>query len=242
MTEIILGLITGTLIGLVGVGGILLAPLLVFFLDMDIHSAMATCSWSFLFTGLTGSFTYARKKSVSWPMVLWISIGIIPGAVLGAVTNADLSKTTLLIILALLIGFSGVHALFKKMDTTTPPIKLKVWILGLIGFGLGFGSALTGTGGPVLLIPILLFLHFPVLKSIGVSQVIQLPIALFATLGFYFDKQVDIDFALGTKLGVVQALAVFLGAYIAHRISTRKLQKIVAVILIGVACFMLFYK
>ena len=65
MTAIILGIITGTLIGMVGVGGILLAPLLVYFLKMDIHVAMATCSWSFLFTGITGSVTYIRKKSVN---------------------------------------------------------------------------------------------------------------------------------------------------------------------------------
>ncbi len=44
---------TGTLIGMVGVGGVLLAPLLVYFLGMEIHPVMATYSWSCLFTGIT---------------------------------------------------------------------------------------------------------------------------------------------------------------------------------------------
>ena len=68
MIPVLLGLLTGTLIGLLGVGGILLAPLLVFFLTLDLHLAMATCSWSFLFTGISGTVTYARKKSISWTM------------------------------------------------------------------------------------------------------------------------------------------------------------------------------
>ncbi len=48
------GILTGLLIGLVGVGGVLLAPLLHYVWDVDLHRAMATSSWSFLFTGVPG--------------------------------------------------------------------------------------------------------------------------------------------------------------------------------------------
>ena len=237
MIPVCLGLLTGTLIGMVGVGGILLAPLLVYFLSMDLHLAMATCSWSFLFTGISGTITYARKKSVSWQMVGWLSSGILPGALLGAVTNGWLPVSVLTVILAILIAFSGVNSLFKRADSRDPRTTVDYRLLILIGFGIGFGSALTGTGGPVLLIPVLMYLRVPVLTSIGVSQVIQLPIAIFATIGFCIYG--EIDFELGTLLGLVQALAVILGAYIAHRISTGRLRQIVAITLIGVACFML---
>lgn len=237
MIPVCLGVLTGTLIGMVGVGGILLAPLLVFFLTMDLHLAMATCSWSFLFTGISGTLAYARKKSVAWQMVGWLSGGILPGALLGAVTNGWLPVSVLTVILAILIAFSGVNSFFKKADTKDPRTTVDYRLLILIGFGIGFGSALTGTGGPVLLIPILMYLRVPVLTAIGVSQVIQLPIAIFATIVFYVYG--EIDFELGTLLGIVQALAVILGAYIAHKISTDRLRQMVAITLIGVACFML---
>ena len=237
---LVLGLMTGTLIGMVGVGGVLLAPLLVWFLGMDMHLAMATCSWSFLFTGITGTVSYARKKSVSWQMVGWLAIGIVPGAMLGAKTNSVLSETALTVILALLIAFSGINTFFKQADSDNPRTTVNYLLLILIGLGLGFGSALTGTGGPVLLIPFLFLMRVPVLTAIGVSQVIQLPIAVSATFGFY--RHGNINFSLGTFLGVVQALGVILGAYIAHSISTTALRRIVAVALIGVACFMLIFK
>lgn len=237
MIPVLLGLLTGTLIGLLGVGGILLAPLLVFFLTLDLHLAMATCSWSFLFTGISGTVTYARKKSISWTMAGWLTCGIFPGALLGAIINGWLSVSILTVILAFLIAFSGANAFFKKEAPPELSKSVDGRLLILIGFGIGFGSALTGTGGPVLLIPVLMLLQVPVLTAIGVSQVIQLPIAVFATIGFCVNGK--IDFQLGTLLGLVQAVAVILGAYLAHRMPINRLRQMVAVALIGVAGFML---
>ena len=77
---ILIGLLTGTLIGTVGVGGILLTPLLMFFVGTELHIAQATSSFSFLFTGVMGAYFYARKKSIAWDQVGWISLGILPAA------------------------------------------------------------------------------------------------------------------------------------------------------------------
>ena len=41
---------------------------------------------------------------------------------------------------------------------------------------------LSGTGGPLVLVPILTFLSMPLLAVIGLSQAIQIPIAVFATI------------------------------------------------------------
>jgi uncharacterized membrane protein YfcA len=66
MLYFIVASITGMLIGMVGIGGILLAPMLVYLADIDLHIAMATSSWSFLFTGIAGTVAYARKGTISW--------------------------------------------------------------------------------------------------------------------------------------------------------------------------------
>ena len=111
---LVLGLITGTLIGTVGIGGILLSPLLVFLIGVDLHLAMAVSSWSFLFTGIVGTITYARKRTISWRMAGWLSLGIIPAAIFGAWTNSALPTTALTIILAILIAFSTCSVSFKS--------------------------------------------------------------------------------------------------------------------------------
>ncbi len=234
---IVLGLITGTLIGTVGIGGILLAPTLTYIVGLDLHLAMAVSSFSFLFTGVAGSITYARKGTVSWRMALWLSAGIVPAAVFGARVNSLLPTTALVVILATLIAFSGVNALLKGPAANAAETSLSNLTLVLIGLGVGFGSALTGTGGPVLLVPVLLFLNIPALLAIGVSQVIQLPVAVFASIGFMLYGQ--IDFALGLTLGLIQAVGVLLGARLAHSLPATQLRKVVAVALIGVALFMI---
>jgi uncharacterized membrane protein YfcA len=232
-----IGLLTGTLIGTVGVGGILLTPLLLFFLGTELHIAQATSNFSFLFTGIVGTIIYARQKSIAWDHVLWISIGIIPATVLGARVNTILSTSVLTVILAALIIFSGYTALTRKKDQDNLARKLNKVSMVLIGVGVGFGSSLTGTGGPVLLVPILLLLGFISLAAVGISQAIQLPIAIFATIGFVLYGQ--IDFELGVILGIVQSLGVIIGGKIAHTLPHEKLRAVVAITLIGVGFLMI---
>ncbi|MEM7344389.1 MAG: sulfite exporter TauE/SafE family protein, partial [Chloroflexota bacterium] len=177
----LIGLLIGLLIGSVGVGGILLAPLLAYLTGMNLHLAIATSVWSFLFTGITGTLSYARKGTISWRMVGWISLGIIPGTILGARTNLALSITILTVLLASLIILSGLNTLYKRPVTANKKTELTNYWLILIGLAVGFGSALIGAGGAVFLVPTFLFLNIPPLVAIGVSQAVQLPVAIFGS-------------------------------------------------------------
>jgi uncharacterized protein len=234
----IIGLIAGVFIGTIGIGGVILVPFLSFILGIDVHTAMSASSFSFLFPGLVGTMTYAIKKSIAWEKVLWISIGIVPAALLGALVNSNLNTDILIIIVAALIIFSGVNVFAnRKRETEVMPNFSQITLV-LIGVFVGFGSTLTGTGGPVLLVPLLLMLRFPALKSIGISQAIQLPIAIFAVVGFWLYG--EIDFGLGLNLGVSQAVGAYLGAQIAHRLPIAQLRRLVAVALILVGAMMIW--
>ena len=237
LNSILIGLLTGTLIGTVGVGGILLTPLLTFFVGTELHIAQATSSFSFLFTGVMGTFIYARQKSIPWSPVAWISVGIIPATVFGAKINTLLPSQVLVLILAALIIFSGFNAFSKTNSNSRRNKKMNKIALVAIGAGVGFGSSLTGTGGPVLLVPTLLLFGFPALAAVGISQVIQLPVAVFATLGFLMFGQ--IDFSLGLTLGIVQAFGVVVGGKIAHTLPRDKLRLVVALTLVGVGSLMI---
>lgn len=232
----LISLLAGLLIGTIGIGGVVLVPLLSFALGFDLHVAMSASSFSFLFPGIIGTLTYAKKGSIVWEKVLWLSLGIIPAALLGARVNSGLDTAVLIIIVAALIIFSGINVFLKTANESEEiPQFSKLWMI-FIGGVVGFGSSLTGTGGPVLLVPILVTLHFPALKSIGISQAIQLPIALFAVAGFWLYGQ--IDFGLGLHLGITQAVGAFFGAQIAHRLPVAQLRRLVAVALIGVGLMM----
>ena len=110
-------------------------------------------------------------------------------------------------------------------------------VLVPIGVIVGFGSALTGTGGPVLLVPLLVSLRMPVLSAVGASQPIQLPVAAFATIGYFLYGRVD--FTLGAVLGLVAVAGVVMGTRIAHAVPARTLRLAVALALVGVGLLML---
>jgi len=229
--------VTGLLIGTVGIGGIMLAPMLVFVAGIDLHLALATSSLSFLFAGIAGTIAYARKGTISWNTVGWLSVGVVPAALLGARANVALPAGVLTVILAVVIVAAGVNALLKDPVKISGSFRANRSVLVAIGAAVGFGSALTGTGGPVLLLPILIFIDMPALAAIGVSQAIQLPIAIFATAGFLLFGSIDIE--LGIQLGLIMAVGVIIGAQIAHKVSASQLRKLVAVALVVVGLLMI---
>jgi uncharacterized membrane protein YfcA len=232
LTLVVLALIVGILIGCVGIGGVLLPPALTYIGGFDLHMAMATSMWSFLFTGAVGTIAYSRRNSVDWRMVLWLGAGTVPSAVLGAVSNTAMPGGVLTVLLAALIVAAGVNALTKSPSAEHPANSFGHLLLFLIGAVVGFGSALTGTGGPVLLVPILIFMRAPILSAIAASQVVSIPVALFSTFGYVLFSRVD--FTLGTALGLIAAVGVVIGMLIAHAVPILTLRRIVAVSLVGV--------
>ena len=73
----------------------------------------------------------------------------------------------------------------------------------------GFGSAMSGTGGPLILLPILLWLYVPVISAIGVAQAVQLPIALLATGGNFLSGEVAV--LIGLVIAKMAATAISIG-------------------------------
>ena len=227
-----IGLIVGVLIGCVGIGGVLLVPSLTYIGGMEVHVAIASCMFSYLFSGAVGAVEFARRGSIRWSMAIWLCAGAMPGAFLGAAAVARVSARPLEFLIAALIVFSGLHALMRGPEAETEGRVPKASWLALIGALTGFGSAMSGTGGPLILVPILVWLNVPVLTAVGLSQVIQLPIAALATVGNFTYGRVDVT--VGAGIAVVLMLGVFIGARLAHWISARVLRRVVAAVLIAV--------
>lgn len=223
-------LLVGALVGATGIGGVLLVPSLTYFGLVPIHVAIASASFSYLFTGVLGAALYARKGSIRWSMCLWLSVGAMPGAYLGAATQSELPGWLLELLIAILVIGSGVHALARARLGVRE--SLSGWALFAIGLVVGFGSALSGTGGPLILVPILIWLDFPVLTAIGLSQVIMVPVALLATAGNLINETFDL--ALGLGIGAVMIAGTFVGAWASHRVSGAMLRRVVALLLIAV--------
>src|SRR5690606_5107694 len=62
------GLLAGLLIGCIGVGGVILVPVLVYAFGIPIQTAIAAAMMGYILTGLIGTLVYARERSIRWDL------------------------------------------------------------------------------------------------------------------------------------------------------------------------------
>lgn len=224
--------LVGVLIGVCGIGGILIIPFLVYVAGIDIHTVIPACMAGFVANAVFANYAYAKRGSIRWDKAMCLAIGAAPGAYLGSVAVLALPSIVLEVIVATLVVVSGIRSLVSSSDDKRENGVDRVpnSALVLLGLAVGFGSSLSGTGGPLLLIPSLLLLNFPVMVAVGLSMAIQIPIAPFATLGHLLHGSIDWSLALPVAIGL--SSGVLIGAGIAHRISALTMQRTVAIALL----------
>lgn len=228
-----LGLVSGLMIGCIGIGGVILVPALAYIGGVPIHAAIAAAMAGYILTGLVGTLVFARNKTIRWDLSGALWIGAMPAALAGALAASIAPGRWLEAVIGAATLLSGAHALASRESADeTAGRTLSSSALATIGAGVGFVSALSGTGGPLTLVPLLMWLRLPVLTVIGLAQAIQLPIALLATAGNFYAGTVDL--ALGALLGVGLSVGTWIGARLAHSLPRRTLRSIVSIVLLVV--------
>ena len=224
----------GTLIGAVGIGGILLIPALNAFAHLPIHAAMATALFTFAFTGIAGTIMFQRRGSIDWSFTRPVLAGALLFAFIGAWVNSLTGARALALILAAVIIFAGVYTLAAWRGAAQPALhgrrqaqQILLFVLGAVA---GFGSGLTGVGGPAISVPLMVMCGFPALTAIGTSQVIQIVAAVSGTLANL--QYGAIDFRVAAVLTLIEIAGVILGARIVHAINADSLRKFVALLCI----------
>ena len=151
----------GLLIGSVGVGGVLLAPSLAYIGGLPLHAGIPICMLGYVGAGIAGATVYARHGSFSWPMGIWLAVGAIPGALAGALLLPLVSARILELLIGALCLSSGIQSWRARgrPEAEDNNGSFKRGRMAVIGLITGAGSALSGTGGPLLLIPMLMWVR-----------------------------------------------------------------------------------
>lgn len=233
-----LGTISGLMIGCIGIGGVILVPALVFLGGISIKIGIPAAMFAFILSGLVASFVFARNKSIRWGMAAWLCAGATPTAFAGAWAVSVVDPRVLEAVLGLLTFLSGINALrtrYSINELASHP-ETNTMLLG-VGAVTGFLSSVSGTGGPLVLVPILIAMKLPVLTAVGLSQTIQLPVAIAATFGNVIYG--ELDYALGGILAATLTVGSWYGAKLAHTLPRAALHQIVSVVLVGIGLFIL---
>ena len=228
-------LVIGLLIGTIGIGGVLLTPWLAQVMDVPVRDAIMISSFAFIATGVAAIVVAARSRRagdadpVDWRLV----VATVPGALAGAWALSVIPSRLSLALLALLTGWVGLRVLFARRVAVRASCGTMSDRALLLGFATGFASALTGTGGPMILTPLLLWQGVPMLAAILVGQLVQLPIAITASASNLLLGEVDVRTA--TAIGLLLLPGALFGRRIAVALPLAALSRVVALTLVAAA-------
>jgi len=231
---LLLVLLFGFGIGATGIGGVGIVPTLVALGGLTVTGAVAIAHASLVVTGAIGIAMHRRLlvglERDLWRVALWAALG----TVLGAALLPYVAGSWLEIAVGGLMIVSGGIEIRRRFGgrlalSTTPAGGTANW--RLIGATVGFGSALTGTGGPILLIPVMLLLGAEPRRTVALAQMIQIPVAGSATLVHLSRGAVDLQ--LAGLVGSLMAIGVVAGSLLTRRIATDSLRLLLAAILIA---------
>ena len=222
----------GALIGAIGVGGVLLAPLLALVAGLSVQQAIGTAMLGFVVPGVVALLTEGRPKGHRGQSIGGLLIATVPGAVGGTMALGHLPQRAALLVLALALGFSGARLLFKhkfapKRSGGDRQAKAGV----MTGLVVGFLSALTGTSGPLVLTPLLVARGAPVTEAIVMGQLVQLPIAASATLANLHAGTIQL--VTGLAIGALMLPGALLGARLRAVIPLPLLARLVGLMLVA---------
>lgn len=231
-------LLAGWLIGATSIGGVLVVPALVGLQGLPAAQAIAASALAFAVPGLLALF-WARPDTAdtgALPLPALLA-GVVPGALLGAVLVHQLRAPWLLGAVGALALASGLRGLRPpSVAGAATPLRLGAWSTTALGLVVGLGSGLTGTGGPVLLVPLLLALRQPLLSCVLAGQLVQLPVALAAALGHW--QAGSLDLRLAALLGALLLVGSMAGQWSGRRLATHHLQRGVSLLLIAAGAWL----
>ncbi len=250
------GAFSGTLAGLLGVGGgIVIVPAVAFYLQAAgiapgniLHLALGTSLGVIVFTSISSFRAHHKRGAVDWSIVLRISGGILAGTYLGSWVAAQLSTRFLA---AFFVVFLYLVALQMLLEARPKPSRhVPGWTgTSLVGLFIGGVSALVGIGGGSLSVPFMTWCNLPIHRAIGTSAAIGLPIAVAGAAGYIVNGWGEPNLpahSLGfiylpalVGIAVVSVIFAPLGARLAHRLPTGPLKKTFAIFLMLVATKML---
>jgi uncharacterized membrane protein YfcA len=241
-----IGLLSAALIGLSlgllgGGGSILMVPVLVYLLGFEAKPAIAMSLPVVGATSLVGAIGHWRTGNVRAGTALVFGLMAMVGAFTGARLAGLLSGATQLIIFAAVMLLAALFMYRNQLGSaSTAPPGLERGLLPLLASAVGVGvlTGIVGIGGGFLIVPALVLLaRIPMKEAVGTSLLV---IAMNTTSGFAgYLGQVTIDWGFVAGFTAIAILGVLAGTRLLPLISPAQLKRAFAVVLVGVALFIL---
>ena len=254
----LLGIGTGFLAGLLGIGGgMLMVPFITIIMshrgvapDLAVKMAIATSMATIIFTSMSSVWAHHRRGGVRWDIVKRLAPGIVAGSIIGSLgVFALLKGSYLAIFFGLFVSFSATQMFLNKKPK---PARQMPGAAGQFAAGsfIGFLSGLVGAGGAFISVPFMTWCNVAMLNAVATSAALGFPIAVANVLGYVISGLNVHNLPAGSfgyiwlpALVVIAACSFMtapLGAKAAHSLPIHKLKRIFASVLYLLAAYMLY--
>jgi uncharacterized protein len=257
-------LLAGFLGALTGLGGgVVIVPLLTLAFGVDVRYAVGASLVAVIATSSGAAAAYVREGFSNIRLAMFLEIGTVTGALVGASLACCVSPSVLAVIFGLVLAFSAFQSSHPRRDhSDLPPSGRLTQALHLDSsyptkYGLRFYRVARLPGGFALMVIAgilsgLLGIGSGALKVLAMDQVMRLPFKVSTTTsnfmigvtaaagaGIYLHKgYIDPGLALPVTLGVL--LGASLGARILTQAQPRKLRLVFVVVILAVAAEMIY--
>lgn len=234
------GLVTGTLLGLLGGGGSIIAvPILIYFVGLEAKAAIATSLVIVGLASLLAAWSHYRKQTVV------VSTALIFGAIggVGSFSGARLAQlvpdTAQLILFALSMVIMALLMLRQRHDSSesNPKNSVALPVVLLAGFCAGIFTGLIGVGGGFIIVPVFtMLLRMPMRKAIGTSLLV---IGINSLVGaFTYSSKLSLNLS-AFPFAIATLSSAPLAARLAHYVPQEKLKVGFAISLLFLSIWML---
>jgi uncharacterized protein len=243
---VVLGFVTGLYGTLIGAGGgFVLMPILLLLFPKENPALITSISLAVVFfNALAGSESYALMKRIDYKSGLMFAAATIPGAIIGALNTAAVSRPLFNGIFGTLLAVGGAFLAFRpdpkdcvrgihrhyyeswrhlvEANGVCHDYSFNTFVGIGLSFVVGYVSSFLGIGGGIIHVPAMTyFLHFPVHIATATSHFVLAIMALTGTLThvvagtFPQGANITLSLAIGALLGAP------LGAHLSNRIHGR---------------------
>ncbi|MEK6792730.1 MAG: sulfite exporter TauE/SafE family protein [Nanoarchaeota archaeon] len=214
----LIGLVTGFFDSIIGAGGLISVPSLVF-LGFPAHIAIATDRFGSIGQALIATLKFWKSKKIVWKYVPVLAVLSLIGSFIGAKILLDISPK----ILGGVIGVLMIVLLpfiFLKKDLGV--VRLKTgWTKKIIGaiiyFAVMIFAGFYGQGtGPMVFYTLTFFFGLTMIESLGTGVVAWLLLCISSVIIFAFNNIIDY------KIGLILFVSMSIGSYVGASTAVRK--------------------
>lgn len=243
-----LGLVSGFLSGLLGIGGgIVMAPLLLYvpplfgLKDMPMQTVAGLTIVQGLVGCFAGSLTHKKFHFVSNSLSAYMGTAIFLAAVLGGAGAGFVANDTLLFVFAFLAFLAAflmclpVEADCEKPDATG--VRFSRFRAVISASGVGLLGGLVGQGGSFILIPLMTaYVKIPTRIAIGSNLAIVFLSSFAGFIGKAVTGQIEWLLTIPIVLTVIPAATI--GGRVSNMVPVHELRRVFAILIGLAACRM----